>query len=98
MEPTRDLFNWNLTLKLMALLRHSLFNLAITVIVQTILMQVSAEQLLSVHRVAPRYLKLVSSSNFCLFMLIFVLMSFALLIMIFLFSVLTSISYVLALS
>ena len=50
------------------------------------------------HRVAPSYLKLVTSSNFWPFMLISVLMLFVLLVMILLFSVLTSIPYTVALS
>ena len=74
-----------------------LYSLAIAVIVEAILMQTSAEQVPSLHRVAPRYLKLVTSSNFWLFMLISVLMLFMLLVMILLFSVLTSTSYAVAL-
>ena len=49
------------------------------------------------HRVAPRYMKLVISSNFWPFMLISVLMCM-LLVMIVLFSMLTSIPYATALS
>ena len=58
-------------------------------------MRISAEH---VHRVASRYLKLVSSSNFWPFMLISALMLFVLLVKTVLFSVLTSISYAHALS
>ena len=54
-------------------------------------MRTSAEQVSSLHRVAPRYLKLVTSSNFWPFMLISALMLFVLLVMILLFSVLTSV-------
>ena len=61
-------------------------------------MQISTEQVPFLHRVAPRYLKLVTSSNFWPFMLIFALMLFMLLVMILLFSVLTSIPYAIALS
>ena len=45
------------------------------------------------HRVAPGYLELVTSSNFWPFVLISELMFFVLLHMIFLFSLLTSILY-----
>ena len=45
------------------------------------------------HRVAPSYLKLVTSSYFWPFMLISALMLFMLWVMILLFSVLTSILY-----
>ena len=61
MEVTRDL---NLLAKLMVLRRQILFSLAIAVIAEAILMQASAEQVSSLHRVAPRYFKLVTSSNF----------------------------------
>ena len=61
-------------------------------------MQTSAEQVPSLHRLAPRYLKLVTSSNFWPFMLICTRMLFMLLVMILLFFVLTSIPYAVALS
>ena len=61
-------------------------------------MRISAEQVSSLHRVASRYLKLVTSSNFRLFMLISAPTLFALLVMTLLFSVLTSVQYALALS
>ena len=51
----------------------------------------------SLDSVAPRYLKVVTSSNFWPFMLISALMLFVLLVMIVLFSGLTSIPYALAL-
>ena len=70
--------------KLMVLHRQILFSLAIA---EAILMRTSAEQILSLHRVVPRYLKLVTFSNFWPFMLIFGLMF----VMISLFSVLTPI-------
>ena len=54
-------------------------------------MRISAEQVPSLHRVALRYLKLVTSSNFWLFMLISALMLFVLLVMILLFSVFHSV-------
>ena len=56
-------------------------------------MRTSAEQVPSLHRVAPRYLKLVNSSNFWPFMLISALMLFVLLVLILRFSVLTSTPY-----
>ena len=74
--------------------RQILFSLAITVIAEEILMQISAEQVPSLHRVAPRYLKLL----FWSVMLIFALMLFVLLVTILLSSALTSIPYVIALS
>ena len=61
-------------------------------------MRTSAEQVPSLHSVALKYLKLVTSSNFWLFMLISALMLFVLLVMILLFSVLTSSAYAVALS
>ena len=64
MEVTRDSYNLNLLERLMVLLRQILFNLAIAAIAEAILMQISAEQVPSLHRVAPRCLKLVTSSNF----------------------------------
>ena len=98
MEVTRDLQSLNLLVKLMVLHRQILFSLATAAIAAAILMQTSAEQVPSLHRVAPMYLKLVISSNFRLFMLIAALMLFVLLIMILFFSVLTSIPYAIALS
>ena len=56
-------------------------------------MRLSAEQMPSLHSVAPRCVKLVATSNFWPFMLIPALMLFVLLVMILLFSVLTSITY-----
>ena len=61
-------------------------------------MQTSAESLPPLHRVAPRYLKLVTPTYFWSFMLISALMLFVLFVMIFLFSVLNSIPYAVALS
>ena len=75
-----------------------LFSLAIAAIAEGNLMQTSAEQVPSLHRVAPRYLKPVTSSNFWLFMLMSALVLFMLLVIILLFSVLTSIPYGIALS
>ena len=84
--------------KLIVLHRQILFSLAIAAIVEAILMRTSAEQMTSLHRVAPRYLKLVTSSHFWPFMPIFALMLFELLVMILLFSVLTSIPHAVVLS
>ena len=78
------------------MLHHQiLFSLAIA---EAILMQTSAEQVPSLYRVGPRYFKLVTSSNFLPCMLISALMLFVLLVMILLFSVLTSIPYTVGLS
>ena len=93
---TKDLYSLNLLAKLMVLHRQILFSLATAAIVEAILMQTSAEQVPSLHRVAPGYLELVTSSNFGLFMLMSALMLFALLVIILLLSVLTS--YAVALS
>ena len=60
-------------------------------------MQTSAKQVSFLRRVAPRYLKLVTSANFWQFILISALMLFVLLIMTLFFSVLTSIPYAVAL-
>ena len=64
MEVTKHLYNLNLLAKLMVLLSQILFNLATADIAEAILMQISAEQVPSMHRGAPRYLKEVTSSNF----------------------------------
>ena len=80
---TRDLYSLNLPAKLMVLHRQMLFSLAIAAIAEASLMRTSAEQVSSLHRVAPRYLKLVTSSYFRPFMLISALMLFVLLVVIF---------------
>ena len=95
---TRNLQNLSLLAELMVLHCQMLFILATAAIAEAFLMGTSAEQVPSLHRVASRYLKLVTSSNFWLFMLISALMLFVLLVMIFFFSVVTSISYAVALS
>ena len=64
MEVTRDLLSLNLLTKLMVLHRQILFSLAIVAIAEPILIRISAEQISSLHRVALRYLKLGTSSNF----------------------------------
>ena len=74
---TRDLYNVNFVSKLTLLLQ---FNLATAAIAMTILLLISSKQ--SPHRVAPRYLRPVTSSYFCSFMLLSSLMSFVLLVMI----------------
>ena len=56
----------NVLAKLMVLHYQILFSLTTA---EAVLMQTSAEQVPSLHRVAPKYLKLVTSSNFWLFML-----------------------------
>ena len=45
----------NLLAKLMVLRHQILFSLAISAIAEAVLMQTSAEQVPSLHRVAPRY-------------------------------------------
>ena len=82
----------------MTLHRQHLFSLAIAVIAEAILMRTSAEHVPTLHKVTPRYLKLVTSSNVWPFMLISALMLFVLLVMILFFSALTAINYAVALS
>ena len=82
MEVTRDLYSLNLLVKLMVLRCQILFSLVIVGIAEAILMQTSAEQVPSLHRVGPKYLKQVTSSNFWPFILISALMLFMLLVMI----------------
>ena len=84
--------------KLSMLLRQILINLAIAAIAEAILLRISAEQVPSLHRIAPRYLRLVTASNFWPFMQNSAPASLVLLVMIVLFSVLTSIPYAVALS
>ena len=50
------------------------------------------------HRAAPKYLKLITFSSFCLLMLVSALMLFVLLVMILFYSVLVSIPYALGLA
>ena len=70
-----------------------LFNLSVAAIAEAILMRISEEQVPSSHRVAARYLKQVTSSNLWPLMPVSALMMFVLLVMILLFSVLTSVPY-----
>ena len=80
---TRDLYSLNLLAKLMVLYRLILFSLTIAAIAEAILIRTSPEQLPSLHRVAPSYLKLVTFSNFWPLMLKSALMIlFVLLVMI----------------
>ena len=60
MAVARDLYNLSLLFRLMVLLCQILFKLAI---IETILMRISTEQVSFLHRIAPRYLKLVTSSS-----------------------------------
>ena len=85
---TGDLHSLNLIEKLMVLYRQILFNLAIA---EAILLRISAQQVPPLHRVAPKYLRLVTSSNFWPFTLISAQMLSVLLVMIFHFPVLTPI-------
>ena len=98
MEMKRDLYSLKLLAMLIVLQRQILFSLATATIAEAILMQTFAENVPSLHRVAPRYWKLVTSTNFWPFMLISALMLFVQLVMILLFSVLASIPYAVALS
>ena len=75
----------------MVLHRQILFSLAIAAIAEAILMWASAKQVPSLQRVVPRYMKLVTSSNFWPFALISALMLFVLLVMLLPFPVLISI-------
>ena len=59
---TRDLYDVNFLAKLI--------NPVIAVIAGAMLLLISAEQVPALHRVAPRYLKVVTSWNFCAFILI----------------------------
>ena len=62
------MWSLNLLAKLMVLHRQILFSLAIAAIADAIMMRTSAEQVPSLQKVAaPRYLELVTSSNFRLF-------------------------------
>ena len=81
---TRNLQSLNLLAKLMVLHGQVLFSLSIAAIAEASLMRTS-EQVPSLQSVAPRYFKLVTSSNFWPFMLISALMLFVLLVMILLF-------------
>lgn len=63
-QRTNNLCNFNLLAKLMKLFRHNLFNLAIVAVAEVILMQICSEQVPSLNRLVPRYLKLVIFSNF----------------------------------
>ena len=92
---TRDLYSLNLLAKLMVLHRQILFSLAIAAIAEAILMRTSA-----LHRVAPRHLKQVTSSNVWPFTLMSAMMLFRAVghDLAFFFSVLTSIPYTVDLS
>ena len=84
MEMMRDLYSLyslNLLVKVV-LLCQILFNLAIASVAEAVLMPIFAKQVPFLDRVAPKYLKLITSSNFWLFMLISTLISLVLLIMI----------------
>ena len=62
----------------MVLHRQILFSLVIAAIAEAIPMWISAEQVPTLHEVAPRYLKLVTSYNFWPFLLISALILFVL--------------------
>ena len=87
----RDLCSLNLLAKLMVLRHQILFSLAIAAIVEAILMRISAEQMPSFQWAAPMHLTPVNFSHFWPFMLTSAMMLHVLLVMILLFSMLTSI-------
>ena len=60
----------NLLVKLMVLHRQILFTLAIAAVSEAILMRISAEQVPSSQRAAPRHLKLAVSFNLWPFVLV----------------------------
>ena len=70
MEMIRVLYNLNLFVKLTVLHCKILFSLAIETIAEAILMRISVEPVPSLHWVALRYLKLVTSPNFWPLMLV----------------------------
>ena len=89
MEVTKDFCDLKLFAKLMVMPHHILFNAATAAIAEAIRMWISAEQVQALHRVAPRYLELITSSNLWPFMLISnTLMSFIPWVVTFLYSVL----------
>ena len=69
------------------MLRQTLINLVIAAIAETILQRFCVEQVPSLHRIVPRYLRPVTDSSFWPFMLISAPMSLVLLVMIVFFSV-----------
>ena len=93
---TKDLYNLKLLAKLTVLHPKILFSLAIAAIAGVILMWISPKQVPSLHRVAPKNLKLAISSHFWPFMAIFALMSFVMSVVILLLFEPTSISYALS--
>ena len=94
-SDNRDLYSLNLLMKLKLLRRQILFSL---VIAKATLMRSSAEQVPSLHRIAPRQLKLVTFSNYWPFILTSARMLLVPLVMILLIFVLSSISNAVALS
>ena len=60
---TRNSYSLNLLAKLMVLIHQTLFNLAIAAIAEAILVLIFAEQVRFLHRLIPRYLKLVNFSS-----------------------------------
>ena len=64
----KRLVDLELACKPMVLNCQVLFNLATAATAEAILLWISAEQVPSLQRIAPRYLKLVTSSNFWPFM------------------------------
>ena len=95
---TRDMYSLMLLKKMVVLLRQILCSPTTNAIAEAIVMRTSAELVPSLYRVAPRFLKLVTSISFRPFMLISALVLVVLFVMILLFSAQTSIPYAVALS
>ena len=92
------MYNLNVLAKLMVLFHQILFSLASAAIAEAVLMQISVEQVPSLHKVAPRYSKLVTSSALWLFMLIPALLRLCCWVIFMLSSVLALVPYAIALS
>ena len=84
---TNDWHSLSLLATLMVLYRPIVISLVIAAIAEAVWIRTTAEQVPSLHRLAPSYLELVTSANFWSFVLIAALMLFVLLVMILLFSV-----------
>ena len=61
---TKGSYNLNVAAKLMVLVHHILPSLAIAATAGANLMRIPAERVLLFHRVVPKYLQLVTSSNY----------------------------------
>ena len=72
MEITSDLYSLNFTGKLMELLFQMVFNLVMADEARLSLVLISFVELLSLHKVDSRYLKLSTSSSCCPFSMMLV--------------------------